>query len=127
MPHFIIEYSANLDDKIDMDALMLALRDAIMAAEVFPLSGTKIRTQRHDTYLVADGHPDNAFLHVQGRILPGRTMEAKENASNLIFKAMTDILDPLFDQLPFGLSLDIQEMSEELNRKKKNIPEPPRD
>ena len=39
MPHFIVEYSANLDDEIKMQKLLGTLHDAALETGVFPLGG----------------------------------------------------------------------------------------
>ena len=43
MPHLIVEYSANLEDDLNLDGLMLALRDCAVASGVFPLGGIRVR------------------------------------------------------------------------------------
>ena len=72
MPHIWIEYSANLD--LDTRALMRVVQDAAVGdGSLYPLAGARTRALRVDDYLIVDGHPDNAFVHVLLRIGHGRS------------------------------------------------------
>ena len=74
MPHIWIEYSANLD--LDTRALMRVVQDAAVGdGSLYPLAGARTRALRVDDYLIVDGHPDNAFVHVLLRIGHGRSAE----------------------------------------------------
>ena len=68
MPHLIVEYSANLEPDLDMAHVISVLHEAALETGVFPIGGLRVRASRRDIYKIADGHPDNAFIHVQARI-----------------------------------------------------------
>ena len=46
MPHFIVEYSSNLDDEIKIQKLLSTLHDATLETGVFPLGGIRFRAIR---------------------------------------------------------------------------------
>lgn len=46
MPHFNIEYSANLDGKVDFDALCQRILDAILATNLFEIGAVRVRAFR---------------------------------------------------------------------------------
>ena len=71
MPHLIVEYSANLEPALDIATLVEALHEAALETGVFPIGGMRTRAARRDLYRIADGHADNAFIHVQARIGAG--------------------------------------------------------
>ena len=75
MPHFIVEYSANLESAADIKGLVAAVHKAAIQTGVFPLKGTRTRAARREVYEIADGHADNAFVHVTARIGRGRSVE----------------------------------------------------
>ena len=54
MPHFILEYSANIKDELNLDGLFKALNETAMETGVFPLGGIRFRALRCDDYLIAD-------------------------------------------------------------------------
>ena len=88
MPHFSIEYSANLEALVHMPALLETLRLAAIETGLFPLAGIRIRAFRADHVSIADGNPDNAFLDLSIRLREGRDQTAKESAVANIFKAL---------------------------------------
>jgi 5-carboxymethyl-2-hydroxymuconate isomerase len=57
MPHFTIEYSANLDSRLDMAAVVEVVRKAAIEAGIFPLGGIRVRAIRCEHYAIAAGNP----------------------------------------------------------------------
>ena len=121
MPHFIIEYSANLDDDIKMQSLLDRLQDASLETGVFPLGGIRFRAVRCEKYLVADGDPKNAFVHMTLKMGHGRDLETRKKAGKHIFEALQAYFRPIFSNRPLALSFEIIELPEELNFKQNNI------
>ena len=80
MPHLIVEYSANLEHEVDIPHLVSAIHAAALDTGVFPIGGIRTRAVRREIYQVADGHPDNGFIHLQARIGKGRTPDVREKA-----------------------------------------------
>lgn len=123
MPHLIVEYSANLEDRIDLDGLLTRLHAAASDYEVFPVGGLRVRAERRDRYRVADGHPDNGFVHVTAIIGHGRPLEVRKQVGQGLFEVINDHLDPTFGNTPLAISFNIQEFHPELNYKRNNLHE----
>lgn len=122
MPHIWIEYSANLD--LDTRALMRAVQDAAVGdGSLYPLAGARSRAVRIDDYLIADGHPDNAFVHVLLRIGHGRSAAQQTALGERTFQALRDALAPEMARRPLGLSLQVEEADAVLNYKHSNYRE----
>lgn len=121
MPHIILEYSANLHDALDLPGLVDALHRTAIGTGVFPIGGTRTRAQRRDVYRIADGHPDNGFVHLQLRIGHGRDADTKSRAASAIFDALTMHLAPLYAARPLGVSMDVQEIDPVLSYKLNNL------
>ncbi|MEQ8233961.1 MAG: 5-carboxymethyl-2-hydroxymuconate Delta-isomerase [Gammaproteobacteria bacterium] len=121
MPHLTIEYTANLDHRLDVPALIETLHAAAASIEAFPLAGIRTRAVRHAAYRFADGHPDNAFVHLTLRIAHGRSLELRQAAGDTLFAALTGFLQPILDDSPLAISFEIQEMDPVLNFKHGNI------
>jgi len=121
VPHFIVEYSGNLAGEIDTPVLFRKLHVAAAATGVFPLGGIRSRAARRDEYRVADGHPENAFVHVVLRIGHGRDAETRKEAGEKLFAVICDHLAPIFDRRPLSISFEMQELDPVLNFKKNNI------
>jgi 5-carboxymethyl-2-hydroxymuconate isomerase len=123
MPHLIVEYSANLEPGLDMAGLVKALHEAALETGVFPIGGIRTRAAGRDTYRIADGHADNAFIHVQARIGAGRTAQVRQQAAEQIFAALKAQTAEVFASRPLGLTLEIVEIDPVGSLKHNNLHE----
>ena len=121
MPHFIIEYSSNLDDEIKIQKLMNTLQDAALETGVFPLGGIRFRAVRCDKYLIADGDPENAFVHMTLKLGHGRDAATRKEVGEKLFEVMKAYFKPVFAKRPLGLSFELVELEKELSFKENNI------
>jgi 5-carboxymethyl-2-hydroxymuconate isomerase len=123
MPHFTIEYSANLDARLDMDKVVEIVRKAAVETGIFPLGGIRVRTVRCEHYAIADGKPDLGFLDMVLRLGEGRDLATRKRAGEHIFKALSAHLDPVYKNSKFALSFDMQINDKETSWKRNNIHE----
>jgi 5-carboxymethyl-2-hydroxymuconate isomerase len=123
MPHLIVEYSSNLDQAVDIPALLRAVHAAALATGVFPIGGLRTRAERREQYVIADGHGDNGFIHVQARIGTGRTPEVRQKAAEQIFAAVKDATAAAFATRPIGLTLEMVEIDPVGSLKHNNLHE----
>ena len=123
MPHFTIEYSANLDARIDMADVVEVVRKAAVETGIFPLGGIRVRAIRCENYAIGDGNPDFAFLDMLLRLGAGRDLSTRKTAGEHIFRALSACLDPVFAQSKFALSFDMQINDKETGWKRNNIHE----
>lgn len=121
MPHISIEYSASLDAKLDIDALIRTLHEAALATGLFEVAAVRTRARRFDHCLFADGDPANGFIAVTVRMGHGRPLEKRQALGEALFKAASSHLEPLFAAGPLGLSLEVQEIDPVLNFKRNNL------
>ena len=121
MPHFRVEYSANLQSKADIAALCIAVHKAVMATGLFELGAVRVRAFRADDFAVADMLPENAFIDMEFRVGAGRSAEDLKRAGEVIFKAASDVLQPLFATPHFALSLEIRSIDAGFSWKKNAI------
>ncbi|MFD1942624.1 5-carboxymethyl-2-hydroxymuconate Delta-isomerase [Paradevosia shaoguanensis] len=121
MPHFSIEYSANLDERVDMQALCALISLTVLETGLFEVGAVRVRAFRAEAYSIADALPENGFIDMSFRIGQGRTDEEKRRTGEAIFKAVGDYLAPLFDTPHFALSLEIREIHPDLSWKKNAI------
>jgi len=123
MPHFTIEYSANLDARIDMGKVVELVRKAAVETGIFPLGGIRVRAVKCEHYAIADGQPDLGFLDMVLRLGEGRDLATRKKAGEHIFKVLSAYLDPVFAQGRFALSFDMQVNDKETSWKRNNIHE----
>jgi 5-carboxymethyl-2-hydroxymuconate isomerase len=121
MPHFTIEYSANLDKRADMGAVVELVRKAAVETGIFPLGGIRVRAIRCEHYAIADGNAQFGFLDMVLRLGEGRDLATRKKAGEHIFKAVSAYLDPVFANSRFALSFDMQINDKETSWKRNNI------
>lgn len=123
MPHIWIEYSANLQERVEQAGLLEAIHRAAIATNVFPVGGIRTRAHAVDNYRIADGHVDNGFVHIVARIAAGRDLQTKKIIGESLFAELCRLMQPVYLSSPLGLSLEVQELDAELNFKQNNLQE----
>ena len=121
MPHFTIEYSANLDSRLDMGRVAEVVSKAAVETGIFPPGGIRVRAIRCEHYAIADGNPHHGFLDMVLRLGEGRDLLTRQRAGEHIFRALSDHLDPVFAASSFALSFDMQINAKETSWKRNNI------
>ena len=121
MPHFTIEYSANIGDLVDMGAVVEVVRKAAVETGIFPLGGIRVRAVRCEHFAIADGNKSFGFLDMVLRLGEGRDLATRKKAGEHIFKALSAYLDPVFASSKFALSFDMQINDKETSWRRNNI------
>jgi 5-carboxymethyl-2-hydroxymuconate isomerase len=121
MAHLIIQYSANLHDRFDRQALCNLLHERMVSSKIFPVGGIRVRTVRVDDYAIADLHPDNAFVDMVLRMGAGRTIEQKKMFGESVVSDSKAFFDSELSKPHFALSLEILEIESELSWKVNSI------
>lgn len=109
MPHLVLDYSANLEDMVDIQGLCHRLRDAMVETDVFPLGGIRIRALPCEAYVIADGDPAYAYLHMTLRMGHGRDEATRVRVAKHLSSAAEAFIRPTLKG-PFALSLDLGEL-----------------
>jgi 5-carboxymethyl-2-hydroxymuconate isomerase len=121
MPHIILDYSSNLESRIDIAGLCRALRDAAVETGVLPLAGLRVRATACTHVVIADGNPEHAFLDISVRLRAGRTAEDKARASTHIFAAAEAFCHEVLGNSSFALSFEMRDIDPDLSPKTSSI------
>jgi 5-carboxymethyl-2-hydroxymuconate isomerase len=121
MPHVICEYSANVDDKIRIDALLATLHDAMLGTGVAEAAGLRTRAARREHVRIADNDPANGFVNVTIRLAKGRPPEIRKQVAAALFGAASRHLEDVFTTTPLALSVEVQEIDPEFRLHVNNI------
>ena len=90
MPHCVIEYARPLADTCDLNELLRRVHQAAFDSGLFSLDDIKTRALAVDHYLTGDGTGD--FVHIDLKILDGRSPEQKRGLSQLVLEAASGYL-----------------------------------
>ena len=121
MAHFHIDYSANLEEVIDMAALCEAIRVCAANMETFPTAGIRVRAVRVDHYAIADGNPKHGFIDLSVRLREGRTKQVKEEAIANIFATLKNFTSGAMKQNSIAISAEMRDIDADLSPKFGNI------
>lgn len=121
MPHFHIDYSANLETVVDFSELCQVIRRAALETGVFPMAGIRVRATPCPHYAIADGAPEHGFIDLSVRLREGRPLDTRKAATAAIFKAAQTYLAPLMARQPVALSMEMRNIDAELSPKAGSI------
>ncbi len=120
MPHLTLEYTDNLD--FDVQSLLARLHDEIVATGAVNLKGIKSRAIRLSEYRIADGSQGYAFVHINLLIRQGRPLETQKEAAYQVMAALEETFEGRFENGYVSLSVNIEEMRDEVALTHHNIP-----
>lgn len=121
MPHIIIDYSPNLETRLDISGLCHVLRDAAVRTGILPLAGLRVRATACDHVVIADGNPDHAFLDISLRLRAGRSQADKEQATAAIFATAEAYCADVLATSSFMLSFEMRDIDASLSPKTSSI------
>ena len=121
MPHIVIEYSSNVEQRLSIEQLVETIHETALANGPFARAAARTRAARRDVYRVADGNPDAAFIHVVMRIGHGRDLATKQTAGEAVFAALCTMVQDGLGDAPIGLTLEIHDIPPEAVWRKNNL------
>ncbi|MFZ2100414.1 MAG: 5-carboxymethyl-2-hydroxymuconate Delta-isomerase [Oricola sp.] len=121
MPHIMVDYSANMEEAVDIAALCEVLRRTGIETGVFPMAGIRVRAFRADHVAIADGDPRHGYIDISVRLRGGRSFEARKEATERLFAAAKAFLDPVIASMPMALSMEMRDIDPELSPKLNTI------
>ncbi|MYA89808.1 MAG: 5-carboxymethyl-2-hydroxymuconate Delta-isomerase [Boseongicola sp. SB0662_bin_57] len=117
MPHVIVEYSANLEEAIDVGSLCSHLRQAAAAIEEIAMPGVRVRAYRADHHAIADGADGHGFIDISVRLRGGRPDTVKDKIAREVFAAAREFVDPYMSGNSLALSLEVRDIDPKLSPK----------
>ena len=117
MPHVSVDYSANMEDRVDMAAFCGVLRRAAIETDVFPMAGIRVRALRADHVSIADGNAQHGYVDISVRLRAGRDLETRQAATTHIFAAAQTFLAPAMARHSIALSLEMRDIDPALSPK----------
>ena len=121
MPHLILDYSANMEDRTDIAGLCDCLRLAAVETGVFPEAGVRVRAFKADHVSIADGNSNNGYIDISVRLREGRDQDTRVNATQYIFSAAEAYLRPVLESFPVALSMEMRDIDASLSPKVNSI------
>jgi 5-carboxymethyl-2-hydroxymuconate isomerase len=114
MPHIIVEYSNNLEAKINVPKLIDAVHQTVLRSGLFEPTAVRTRAAPRALYRIADGAPENVFLHIAARIRAGRTTAARKALGESLLRAARESLAVLPAASPVAVTVEVHEIDPEM-------------
>ncbi|OCQ54683.1 5-carboxymethyl-2-hydroxymuconate Delta-isomerase [Photorhabdus australis subsp. thailandensis] len=121
MPHFYAECTENIREQANLPELFTKVNQALADTGIFPLGGIRSRAIWLDTWHMADGKHDYAFVHMTLKIGAGRSLESRQQVSELLFTLIKEHFASLMAQRYLALSFTMEELDPVLNYKQNNV------
>ncbi|MEB8270246.1 5-carboxymethyl-2-hydroxymuconate delta-isomerase [Klebsiella grimontii] len=121
MPHFIAECTDNIREQADLPDLFSKVNDALAATGIFPIGGIRSRAIWLDTWQMADGQHDYAFVHMTLKIGAGRSLESRQDVGDTLFTLIKAHFAALMESRYLALSFELDELHPTLNYKQNNV------
>ena len=121
MPHFIAECTDNIREQADLPGLFAKVNEALAATGIFPLGGIRSRAHWLDTWQMADGKHDYAFVHMTLKSGAGRRLESREEVGEMLFALIKTHFAALMTARYLALSFELDELHPTLNYKQNNV------
>ncbi len=124
MPHVVVLYTGNLEQRSDMAALCRSLADTMLTvraedgSQVFPTGGTRVYAYPAPHFAVADGGAagkaaggdgDYHFVYINLRMGKGRSDAIKNKAGDALLACAKAHFGKLFDERHMGLTVQVDE------------------
>lgn len=120
MPHLVLLYTPDLERDADIPGLCRALADSMLEQRdeagkaVFPTGGTRVLAYPAAHCAVADGKGEYGFLYANLRMGSGRSAAVHKAVGDNLLQVLKARLDGLLQQRPIGLTLQIDESTQQV-------------
>ncbi|TNH43372.1 5-carboxymethyl-2-hydroxymuconate Delta-isomerase [Photorhabdus luminescens] len=121
MPHFYAECTENIREQVNLPELFAKVNQALADTGIFPLGGIRSRAIWLDTWQMADGQHDYAFVHMTLKIGAGRSLESRQQVGEILFTLIKQHFASLMAQRYLALSFTVEELDPVLNYKQNNV------
>jgi len=111
LPHFVIEYSRDVEENYDIAKVMQIAFDSGVESGVMQAVDIKVRARPYDHYRMLND--SDSFLHVSVFMLAGRTNDQKEHVALILRENLQSYLVDVS-----SVSIDIRDMNTQAYKKR---------
>ena len=123
MPHITVEYSANVADRNDVDALVEVVHQAAIDFEIGAMAGMRTRAAPRLHFRVADGGSDLAFIAIVARVGPGRDPATKRSFIDHVLDRAQAQISGEGSNLAIAWSMEVQEINADFRVNRNEVPD----
>ncbi|MCB1775089.1 MAG: 5-carboxymethyl-2-hydroxymuconate Delta-isomerase [Gammaproteobacteria bacterium] len=110
MPHLTLEFSSNVRSDGDLTALFAGLHDVLEHTGGVRRANCKSRARVANEFLVGSGSSRDAFVHLDIRLLDGRTLDVRQRISQQARDLLTAWFEPSMQSLDLQVTVEVREI-----------------
>ncbi len=111
MPQILLQCTNNVIEQ-NISPLLLDIHKILTENLPTQMDSCKTRVMRHEEYLVGDGSPEKAFVHLAIGVLPGRSTETLNHVSALLMEKLQKTFEQSLEKLKLQITIAIQNLPE---------------
>lgn len=116
MPHLVLHYSANLKPPLDFTRLFGELHRRLSAVANTSIANFKSRAEKQSDFVVGDGAPANAFVHLEISLL-ARPPAERTAIAEAALQMLTSSLAASLDGLDTHVTVHVHDLDPQVYRK----------
>ena len=110
MPHLTLEYSGNVPDPPDIQGILREIHRVLQETAGIKIENCKSRGRVAEKYLVANGESARAFVHLDVRILEGRSGELKRELGYQLLETLREHFSSAEAALDLQTTVEIRDI-----------------
>lgn len=114
MPHIVLEYTDNISDKIHFEQVFSSLHSILHDLAGADLGSCKSRAIKLSHYFIGDGTEGHAFVHLDIKLLEGRSLVAKQQVGKAALALLEQHFQSADNTLNVQATVKISDMPIEL-------------
>ena len=112
MPHLTLELSDNVLEKHNLPELFTECHSMLVDILPTEIANCKSRSIVANTHYVGNGNKNNAFIHLNLKIMPGRSLETRNRAGNSLMAALKAHFSGSIQALNLQITIEIMELED---------------
>ena len=112
MPQLTLEYSNNLNQKINFNELFSKLHKVLEKLGDINIENCKSRATGQDTYYIGSGGQDKGFVHLTVKFLEGRTQELKNLIGENLLTELRNVYENISSKHQIQITVEILDIKQ---------------
>lgn len=110
MPQIVLEYSSNVLERTGFANLFSTIHDLLHQQAGIKLDNCKSRAVVQDEFYIGDGHPSNAFVHLDIRFIEGRSDEVKQRVGIESLNRLKQFYEKSLARLDVQITVEVSDI-----------------
>ena len=110
MPHLTLEHTANIPAPKDAIHIMKAMHNVLHEIGGVKIENCKSRIKVADPFLISHGEENNAFLHLDVRLIEGRAIELKQTIGNHLLNVLKIEYQEVMQRRDLQITVEIRDI-----------------